>query len=355
MKLESIKRAENVNAATRRIPSGLVTRDMPLNLAIIGGGEGANKALESLRNNSLVTLKGVLCEAGELQGIIPHSCCRLSLDRILANPQIEAVYIATPNYTHVPLAQRCIRGGKHVLVEKPLAVSIPEARLLLEEKQFIVGVAFKKRFGDWVPHFQRLFLTKPADLRICAVWRIPPPRTLWRYSHRQSGGGALMDLGSHMLDLVEFLCGPILSISGMAVFDREFERIDRRSTIQLTLRSGAIANIILDWCGETASYRLEAKAGNHRFEHIRQFGEKDIIKISTNTETTTYHSDPSEEYHGLFRAFMQAIRGCPHALPQMSDGLHNLEMINVAYNSIQSDFLRTIRSDKNANVCPNLV
>ena len=155
-----------------------------------------------------------------------------------------------------------------------------------------------------------------------------------------------MDLGSHVLDLLEFLCGPVISVEGTAVFDRGKSDIDSRTKIQLVFQSGATASITLGWHGNAVSYRFEAEAEKRRFVHTRKLEGEDAIIITTDSGKIVNRSDPKEEYRSLFTEFWQAVRGQPHALPHLPDGLHNLSMIASTYDAVHTERRITIGDEK---------
>jgi 1,5-anhydro-D-fructose reductase (1,5-anhydro-D-mannitol-forming) len=145
---------------------------------------------------------------------------------LLADPEVDAVYIATPPASHCDLAVRCASAGKPCLVEKPMARSYDECCRMLE--------AFRRaRVPLWVAYYRRAlerFLTVRALLTGGAVGRLtsvhvelfdrlasPNRATAWRFDPSVAGGGLFLDLGSHAIDLLDFLVGEITAVSGFAV------------------------------------------------------------------------------------------------------------------------------------------
>ncbi len=142
-----------------------------------------------------------------------------SADELIADPEVDAVIIATPNYLHAPLAIRAVRAGKHVLCEKPLALNLEEAVQMAREAQ-AAGVchmtAFTYRF---VPAMRFLkHLVDSGELGTIRHFRSqrfqdwPETSLGWRQYRRLAGSGELADMASHRIDFGHYLVGRITEV-----------------------------------------------------------------------------------------------------------------------------------------------
>ena len=134
-------------------------------------------------------------------------------EALLADPELDAVFIATPNAFHAPLALAALRAGKHVMIEKPFALDAREASEVVaaaEHSGKLLSVGMNQRF---VPDVQRVReLVTRGDLgrvyHAKAYWfrraGIPKLGT-WFGKRSLAGGGALYDIGVHLLDLALFV------------------------------------------------------------------------------------------------------------------------------------------------------
>ena len=137
-----------------------------------------------------------------------------------------AVYIATPVSTHVPLTELCLSfSNLAVYCEKPLSRSSLESLPLLSLSSSFPPV-FAAYYRRCLPKFQAIKAALPSLGAISSVQvtllqrrHLSPPasKTGWRYDKQESGGGLLLDLGSHIIDLLDYLLGPITRASGCAV------------------------------------------------------------------------------------------------------------------------------------------
>ena len=140
---------------------------------------------------------------------------------LLENPDIQAVHICTPNDLHFPMARDALKAGKHVVCEKPLATTAGEAGQLVElaEKSGLVNaVHFNIRFYPLMAHIRDMIASGELG-EIYSIhgsylqdWLFYPTDYNWRLEPERSGQSrAIADIGSHWMDLVEFISG--LSIS----------------------------------------------------------------------------------------------------------------------------------------------
>jgi predicted dehydrogenase len=145
-------------------------------------------------------------------------------DTLIADPEVDAVYIATPPETHSHYALQVAAAGKPAYVEKPMARHTPECDRMIEafaragQKLFVAY--YRRRLSRFV-HIKELLsvgaLGRPTGVR--HRWTEPRHRDAagaWRLDAAKAGGGLFLDLGSHLLDLLEHLFGPLTNVAGVA-------------------------------------------------------------------------------------------------------------------------------------------
>lgn len=136
---------------------------------------------------------------------------------------VDAVSIATPHRHLAPIGRDCLAAGLHILVEKPFATRVSEARALnrlAEERGLHVGVAFQYRTFPAARRLRELLDDGALGRLTQGTWRwaeFRPDayhrRSPWRSSWSESGGGLLMNQASHDLDLLCWLLGPAVGVS----------------------------------------------------------------------------------------------------------------------------------------------
>jgi len=303
-----------------------------IKIGVIGGGEGATKAISALINCKAVQINAVVCDDKELTGLIKPAI-RVSMHDLLHVCDVDAVYIATPNNTHIDLAIDVLRAGKHVMMEKPVAVSFSEASRLISHKQtnFSIAVAFKKRYGDWIEYFKKHMVTSRHPITINVRWYNPAPQGNWRYIYAISGGGVVMDIGSHVIDLLEVLFGQILDIEVKLKMSERFPQIDEEALIKLFFFNGHSATIELSWLKSQSCQIYSFFSLEKEFHLKRQYDGTDLGTFKYNKETTNISFNPSMEYVGLFTAWRDSIEKNERLVPQLDDGLRNQSIMQVIY------------------------
>src|SRR5206468_4591107 len=129
---------------------------------------------------------------------------------------VQAVIIATPNFTHAPIAQAAIAAGKHVLCEKPLAMNYTEAMAMYqasERANVRHMTAFTYRFVPAMRYLAHLVkrgdLGQPYHYRCCRLQDWGTRNLGWRQVKKLAGTGELGDMLSHRIDFAHLLVGPM--------------------------------------------------------------------------------------------------------------------------------------------------
>jgi predicted dehydrogenase len=185
---------------------------------------------------------------------------------LLADPQVEAVYIASPAYCHARQIKMAAEAGKHILCEKPLTLRLDQARkavALCRRRRVFLQEGYMMKFHGAHVRIKQLIdegrLGRIVYLRAQLSCWYPLIKGAWRQDPRTGGGGALIDMASHLYDLIEYFAGPIrriVAMTGKVVQDYASEDA---STTLVKLESGAQASIDCFFCipDEASRTRLE--------------------------------------------------------------------------------------------------
>src|SRR5689334_6804397 len=190
-----------------------------IRVGVIGlgfGGESALKSFRQLPDVEIVALAGLeedrLAYLGKTYEV-PH--LYREYQDLLARDDLDAVSIGVPNHLHAPIAIAALQRGLHVLCEKPLARSAEEAETIVQaavEANRVLQVVFNHRErGDvqTLKHYidegklGRIYYAKAYWMRRNGI----PGAGSWFVSKAKSGGGPLIDLGVHVLDMALYLLG----------------------------------------------------------------------------------------------------------------------------------------------------
>jgi predicted dehydrogenase len=204
-----------------------------------------------------------------------------TFDRIIDNPNIDVVYVVTPNALHAEFAVRAAQAGKHVLCEKPMATTVADARHMIAAskkagKQLSIG--YRLHFE---PHHQALMRLgqtqaygKINKLLSDNGFRFNND-TPWRVSKSLAGGGPLMDMGIYCLQGCLYTKGQV-PLSVTAKFDPKpddplFREVESGMSWQLNFADGSTADCRTSYA-ENLSGRLRAEATNGWLELQPAFG-----------------------------------------------------------------------------------
>ncbi len=173
-----------------------------------------------------------------------------SLDDLLADPTVEAVDLTLPHDAHYPAARAALAAGRHVLVEKPLALTSDECRSLIEqarEASLTLGVAENTPFVAAYVAVERLLrsgaLGEPRLARTLIsgseVARLRDT-SLWKGRHAGSGGGAILDAGPHSFYLLRWLLGEPATVRAFHHRLIAESEVDDHAVVAGRMRSGAL-------------------------------------------------------------------------------------------------------------------
>ena len=179
-------------------------------------------------------------------------------EQLVADADVDAVYVATPPSSHKPLSLLVARAGKHVYVEKPMAMRFDECREIVDvcaQQGVRLFVAFYRRA---MPRFLKIkeWIDGGAigEVRNVRAMQHQPPApedlsrdTLpWRLKPEVSGGGKFLDMGIHELDLFDFLFGAIEEVHGIA--GNRAGLYDVEDTVTATWRHASGVQGYGSWC-----------------------------------------------------------------------------------------------------------
>lgn len=142
-------------------------------------------------------------------------------EKVCRDPNVDAVIIATPNFTHKPISLAAIKGGKHLMCEKPLGLSSGEVREMYRsarDAKLVHMTAFTYRFAPSMRYLRHLLksgdLGEPRHFRSQRFLDWPETSWGWRQYKDKAGAGDLFDMTIHRIDFAIDLLGPIQQICG---------------------------------------------------------------------------------------------------------------------------------------------
>lgn len=168
---------------------------------------------------------------------------------------VDAVYIASPVNKHFEHVIACAKGKKHILCEKPLGMTSAETEKMISicsEEGVLLGTSFMMRFLAQHQEALRMIkdgrLGKPVYGRAQLSCWYPPIDGAWRQDPSSGGGGSLMDMGSHCIDLLEMFFGKIKSVSCFIHNNVHSYKSEDSAVVSLLFENGAIGTVDTYFC-----------------------------------------------------------------------------------------------------------
>ena len=229
----------------------------PIGIGILGCGNVAAihaEAIGHVPGLRLVAVCSRSSASARKLGDRFHVPWHTDMEQFLANPSLQAVSICTPSGTHSALGCPAARRGKHVLVEKPIDISLAQADSLIqacEQAGVCLGVSLQSRFLDAPRILKDAIdagrLGKPVSASAYIKWYRSAEyyrAASWRGTLNLDGGGALINQAIHTVDLLRWMIGPVEALSAFSA-RRIHNQIDGEDTLVAALRfcSGALGVI----------------------------------------------------------------------------------------------------------------
>ena len=343
-----------------------------LRVGVIGAGVGALHlaAYVQLPRVEIVALAGldddrVRSVAAEFQ--VPQTY--REYEHLLAAPGIDAVSVCLPNALHAPVSIAALRAGKHVLLEKPLARSAAEGRDIVAaaaEIDRVLMVSFDKRYrGDvqWIKRYidsgalGRIYYAKAHWMRRSGIPRLGS----WFVSKEQSGGGPLVDLGVHVLDIAMYLMSEPRPLSISASAYAEFGPrglkgwlgrqqitseqapydVEDLATAFIRLEGGATLLLETSWATHSSAdddfgVTLYGTEGGVELM-VRNYGYENTVRVFTDvggmpTDLAPHILKKEGRLHVIERFVAAVLDGGPR-VPSAEDGLRRAEILDACYRS----------------------
>jgi len=280
---------------------------------------------------------------------------------MIARDDVDAVSVCVPNYEHAELTLECLSAGKHVLCEKPPAMTADEARGMAEaagregrvlmyalvmrftpETRFLKGLIDAGELGE-------IYLAKAGYTRRRGI---PLGKDNWFVDRARSGGGAMIDIGVHALDCVWYLMGtprPV-SVSGSAY--RKFAHtlpagvkydVDDAAMALIKFANGASLFLEASWAWNLPPGTMKLLAGTKggaQLDPLKIYTESDGVVLDTELAASgmpaAYGGGKTNPFHAETDHFVHVIQGAEDLLATPEHGIHLMQMLNAVYASAET-------------------
>jgi predicted dehydrogenase len=240
-----------------------------------------------------------------------------SADALIADPGVDAVYIATPPSSHCGLALKTAAAGKPCLVEKPMAMTHDECRRMNDAFRAAGVPLFVAYYRRALPRFLEVrrqldggAIGPVTDVHV----RISEPLAKgeaaagWRFDPAVAGAGLFLDLASHCLDLVDFLLGPIAGASGFAVNTGGAYAPEDVTAGALRFSRGMVGTGVWNFNADrTEDWMLFTGSGGQLFTPV--FTDGDVVLRRGGAEEVLPLRNPPHVHQPLIQTIVDELRG----------------------------------------------
>lgn len=247
-------------------------------------------------------------------------------DALIQDPEVDAVYIATPPGSHKEYTLKAAKAGKPVYVEKPMALNWAECNEMItacKAARVPLYVAYYRRAQPRFVKIKELLESKViGEVRFVSSTQyqkaredvMDPGNLPWRVQPELSGGGLFFDLASHTLDLLDFLLGPIKEASGFSSNQAGYYRAEDIVTGTYQFESGIHG--IGSWCF-TAFENVDVNEiiGSKGKLTFSTFGDEPIVLTTAHGKKEWKFERPQHVHQPLLETIMADLTGdnfhCP--------------------------------------------
>lgn len=348
-----------------------------LGLAIVGCGGAAVDVVRSLAASELVRVVAVHDhDAGRSADLATASggTDHATLDALLADPAVEAVYVALPHDLLAPTAIAALRAGRHVIVEKPVATSlagIDDIRAAAGEAGREVGVMFELRqvasallatslvAGGAIGPVRlirvRTLIDKPA-----AYWTSGPTGRVadpWRASRARAGGGVVLMNAIHQLDLVRAITGlGIVRVTGATAAGVAGVEVEDVAVATLTFDSGALGTLVASahapGAVEDETIEIDGDAGSIRLgdPYAPVPGLELYLRRPWAGHTAgtwiPWRPPAGDPWAATVESFARSVRAGEEPRPGLADAAAALEAVLAIYRSAETGRVVDVGADR---------
>jgi 1,5-anhydro-D-fructose reductase (1,5-anhydro-D-mannitol-forming) len=232
-----------------------------LNWIVIGIGDIATRrVIPGIQSESRSRLYGVVTRDAA-KGAAYDARVWSTLDEALTDSAADAVYVATPVFLHAPQTIQSLRAGKHVLCEKPMAMNEGEARLMVkaaEDAGKLFGVAYYRRAYPKLLRAQTLIQEGVIGTPVFAEltghgwydekeFKENSTDRSWLIDPSKAGGGPLYDIASHRIDVLNFLFGQPLRVTGHLSNAVHHYAVEDNATVMIDYAGGVRGVVDVRW------------------------------------------------------------------------------------------------------------
>lgn len=264
------------------------------------------------------------------------------------NAEIDAVIIATPPNSHAEIAMYFMQRGVHILCEKPLCLSVAEAREMIqtaEETGVKFTMASKFRYVEDVIKAKAMVasgvLGKVLQFENAFTAKVDMSRR-WNSDKETAGGGVLIDNGTHSVDIIRYFLGAITEVLAVEAGKTNGLPVDENVKLLAKTSEGIAASVDLTWGINKELPNFISVYGTNGTLHVGWRESK--YKLNSSPDWTIFGKgyDKVQAFRAKIENFHNAILGKEELLIKPADALASVEVIEAAYKSLNQNLWQKV-------------
>lgn len=269
---------------------------------------------------------------------------------MLADPQVSAVYIATPNALHAEQVVAAARAGKHVLCDKPLATTVSEAERCLDECRAAgvrLGITFQTRNHDGLAEAAELVRAGGIGKVTVAEVSMSAGRNLprgWRTDPSLAGLGTLNNIGVHAFDVLRYLLGSeVREVTALVGSEPGFQ-VDTTALVLLRFADGTLAYVNANQSvpHNRDDIVLYGTEGRILAQNLSRPGRDGTVGFITRDGERVVDGASHDAYRRTIDAFAEAVLDGRDPSPSGQDGLRSVQLTTAIAESISDHRVVTL-------------
>ncbi|RYF86082.1 MAG: Gfo/Idh/MocA family oxidoreductase [Chitinophagaceae bacterium] len=274
-----------------------------------------------------------------------------NFDSIQHNAEIDIVYIVLPNFLHATYSIRAAQAGKHVICEKPMAITVADCdRMIAASKQAgkQLSIGYRLHFDPYHGEMIRLAKEKSNGplTGIAAGFSFVAQKGIWRLDKEKAGGGALMDLGIYCLQAVMYLTGqePIsVMAQALPITDKErFVNIEETLNWQMEMPGGLVADCTTSYNERQNILRIEK--GEQWFQLKPAFNYTGLKAQAFDNRVIEFPATSQQQLQ--MDAFALAVKNNQPSIVSGEMGRRDVKILQAIYEAMNTGKRVLIPSDK---------
>jgi predicted dehydrogenase len=317
-----------------------------IRVAIVGAGAIANAHADALAASPHFNLVAVVdVDAARATALAAKFGARSATSlEALTDGSVDAAIVSTPPNTHRAVATALLEAGVHVLCEKPFAIGRENARAMADAAKRcgkVLTMATKFRFvNDLTIARDAIAAGKIGTLyRVQNTFASPVDMTgRWNLNPENSGGGVIIDNGTHSVDIMRYIIGPIESVRAVESSSaRKYPSVEDTARIELLSVGGVFGRIELSWSEQSAGPWFISILGSRGGIDIGWKGSRRRFDGASEYTPFGVGYDKHAAFAGQVADFAAAIRGERPTTTSLDEAVASVDVIDTAYASMKAD------------------